>query len=292
MTTEKSLKSIVCLLICLSFLPVFISAAGEVVILEVPEEVVVDSEFLVPLSLKVEEEINAFSLIVGYPPDKLDLISLRDNLSQVDIWAQKKSVSQGEVVLEGGFLIPAKDIIKIINLHFKVRAGTVGNVVLKTKEGNVFLADGDATRRPLPDFEVISIVSSGQVKGEEKNGSIFRKDTNIPVISGVEVVRNPLEKENKLILFRARDDGSGIKSTSVRFLRGIKWSNWVEISSPVEMPEWSWFFEIKTVDNSGNESIYRKFVASESINKLVLPLFFLAIIVLFYSFRKSTFKNR
>lgn len=271
-------KLSVALGILLVFLSISVfSAAGQnknnSVIIDTPTELGIGSEFDVDFSLNSGERINAFELKISYNPQELGIVLLDDSKSEVDIWAERTPTAPGSVVLKGGFLSPRNGGVKIITTKFVARNTFVGKTLVSTGEGSVFLADGSATRRNLPDSEVAINFST-----KEAPKFVALNDNEPPVIENVKVIKDPFDDKNLILAFNARDTASGVKDTFVRFRRGFVWGEWFMISSPAQVPRRAWAFQLRALDNSGNDFFYGGFIARNILGKIPL---FLAIFVVF-----------
>lgn len=89
--------------------------------------------------------VNAVSLSIGYPEDKIEILGIDRGESVITLWTSDPRVENGAVILEGGTYrkgFVGKHLIATIN----AKARSTGEVVITTKEANLLAGDGRGTK--------------------------------------------------------------------------------------------------------------------------------------------------
>jgi hypothetical protein len=89
--------------------------------------------------------VNAVSLSIGYPEDKIEILGIDRGESVITLWTSDSRVENGAVILEGGTYrkgFVGKHLIATIN----AKARSAGEVVITTKEANLLAGDGRGTK--------------------------------------------------------------------------------------------------------------------------------------------------
>lgn len=89
--------------------------------------------------------VNAVSLSIAYPEDKIEILGIDRGESVITLWTSDPRVENGAVILEGGTYrkgFVGKHLIATIN----AKARSTGEVVITTKEANLLAGDGKGTK--------------------------------------------------------------------------------------------------------------------------------------------------
>jgi hypothetical protein len=207
------------------------------------------SVFTVDVLVDTPKPINAVSVNVVYPPDRISLRSIKTNGSFIAIWRDISPVadSDGTVRFEGGAMASFSGSGgKIGTLVFE--AITQGAGQLSFSKTDFYAADGTGSR----------IVASGvpldiTVASEEASSTTSALAQAPPPIINVLIADNPIGGY-PLAAFRITDQGSGVQSIEIRFLQRLRWSAWQFVSKPVPIPPTAAAFQVRVLDSSGNST--------------------------------------
>lgn len=89
--------------------------------------------------------VNAVSLSIAYPEDKIEILGIDRGESVITLWTSDPRVENGSIILEGGTYrkgFVGKHLIATIN----AKARATGEVVITTKEANLLAGDGRGTK--------------------------------------------------------------------------------------------------------------------------------------------------
>lgn len=114
--------------------------------------------------------VNAVSLSIAYPEDKIEILGIDRGESVITLWTSDPRVENGAVILEGGTYrkgFVGKHLIATIN----AKARSTGEVVITTKEANLLAGDGKGTKidAKVGEDSVVRVQiaeSDGTIEGE------------------------------------------------------------------------------------------------------------------------------
>jgi len=249
------------------------------------------SELSVSVLVDTSTSINAADLQILYPADKLEFLGFNNAKSIISFWQNSPSLlTKGHIQLTGGILQQFKgEKGLIVNLTFK--ALKVGDSVINFERSNLYLADGKGTKISANYLPVaLKIISS--------NSEVKNETSVLPVTTNMKDVTPPViflqfskktDTSPALVVFDAKDQESGIKSTEIRFKKWFKWSNWQLAENPILYPAGVWDIELKAINNSGLESVKNISIDSEVVKKIfsVCVVIFLLIISCFLMYNKN-----
>jgi hypothetical protein len=207
------------------------------------------SEISVIVFIESTADTNAFSLSITYPTEILAFRSAETANSIINFWLQRpKELKSGLITLEGGIIGKTlRGRGEIVTLRFQAKAEGRGE--LKITESQVLLADGKGTPvQTLAHPKEITITAGAPTELSSV------KDQSKPEIPFAEIIKNPIDKAD-ILFFQIEERESGLVVSEVRFRRWFRWSPWQAAQNQIHAPSDAWQFEIRAVDNFGNESI-------------------------------------
>jgi len=216
--------------------------------------------------------VNAYDIVFKYPENliALEYVNMADSLINV---IPEKIIGDefGRIVIRGGSTAAFMGERGLIaRLHFK--ASAIGASTIGFISSRIYLADGSGTvtesiayhakqfeiaglkKEAMPD-EVVSIPIDDTGKVETSF-----VDTVNPKILMMEIVEDPFDKTNILLVFDGRDSESGILHYLVRERRWLMFGQQNRVDNPYSINSGTWAVELVVVDNFGNEArktVYR-----------------------------------
>lgn len=246
-------------------------ASAAELILESPiKEFGVNQQFEVDLMLDPEaEDINAVSGKIVFSNDFLELKSINEGDSIINLWVLRPKISDSGVsfsgIISGGF----KGVLspyyqggkpgKIISLFFSAK--TAGQGIIEIKDAEVLLNDGKATKAPLKvsnfSFAVREIYEQTQI--ETKKPELDKKP---PAEFELKIIKDQnLFNGKYALIWLAEDKGSGIAAYAIhesrRMEKRIATNKWIEAESPYLLKDQKLrsYIYVKAADRAGNERI-------------------------------------
>ena len=217
----------------------------------------VGSDFSVQIFVDSDQPINAYSFDVIYPSDKLDVASLNEAGSVVDLWQSKPKVFVGgKIKFSGGSFSPftgSNGLVYTVTFR-AIREGEAS--IGFGGESYVYLANGKGTKI-APSLKGVNVDISGEGGGSGFGASSTaerKTDFSPPSINNFLFVGDPVSPDQKLVGFLVRDDKSGTKNVFIKFKQWLWWEDWEEAVNPMPVPNTAWAVRIRAVDNQGNVS--------------------------------------
>jgi hypothetical protein len=122
-----------------------VSSSKSSIILETSDiENVADKSFTIAVYAVATTPVNAVSLSIGFPEDKIEVLGIDRGESVITLWTSDPRVENGAVILEGGTYrkgFVGKHLIATI----RAKAKTTGEIVFSTKEASLLAGDGRGT---------------------------------------------------------------------------------------------------------------------------------------------------
>lgn len=208
----------------------------------------VGDTFPVKALLDSDEAVNAYSISLKYPSDLLELTGFHDGRSIIQVWKSKPELLPGEVKFSGGsFDVFRGQRGELITLNFK--ALQEGTTKIIFENSTVYLADGKGTA-VSPQLVEAHITITGQ--SAIVSGISYASDVALPEIKFFSLAPDPFNQKQKFLTFFVTDVDSGIKSTEIRTMSYVWWSNWSAMGNPAPIPGSVWAVELRAIDNNNN----------------------------------------
>jgi len=209
------------------------------------EEFGVGSELVVYVFVESGKPLNVYDLEIGFSPKTLEFSYYNAGNSIVDFFAREpEMVEEGILRIGGGSFKPfVGEAGELIKLNF--RAKNEGLAQLSFRKADVYYADGTGTAvkavRESITFQIVSDLPPTASDVEDNTSPVLEMETT----------KDPLD-DAELLVFNAKDNESGIRSTHVRLREGILWKDWQVISNPWRISSKAWAVQLKAIDNRGN----------------------------------------
>jgi hypothetical protein len=103
-----------------------------------------DETFFIAVYAVANTPVNAVSLSIAYPEDKIEVLGIDRGESVITLWTSEPRVENGAVLLEGGTYrkgFVGKHLIATI----RAKARATGEIVFSTTEANLLAGDGKGT---------------------------------------------------------------------------------------------------------------------------------------------------
>jgi len=214
----------------------------------------VGQEFLVTLVVDTEgQAINAFEGEIVFPEELIELKSIREKGSIVNLWVQDPPSFSG--LTPGGY---AGEGV-LFSLLFEAKAEGRGEIALE--RGRALLNDGKGTPAELEISNFKFLISNEILSLREISRSETMTETNdteAPEPFELKIAHDPLIFDGKpFLVFAARDKDSGISHYEASFMRHGKRTEWQGAKSPFLLEQYEEIEKIwvKAVDRTGNERI-------------------------------------
>lgn len=221
-------------------------AAKSIVYFHLPQESVAPgSEFALTVFLDSDSEINALQMAVEFTPETLEFLGYSNADSVVDIWQKNPSLVSGNLVeFSGGLTQPFNGIAgEVIRLNFRAKFYGIGGFALKSSD--LYLADGSGSKIQTSPFYLRLTVESGARQTELPSVS----DPTPPQITLIP--SESLSDGGKILVVQVKDGESGSGQISTRTFEDWRWSEWSEVSNPVQLPQTAWLLEVKALNGAG-----------------------------------------
>jgi hypothetical protein len=216
------------------------------------------------------EEINALASQIVYRPDLLELVSLREANSIINLWVEKPVADCQDNfcqinfsgIIPGGFsgtLLPYSSLLnpgQVLELIFK--SHQPGSGLVSFQNGQALLNDGQGTGVQLTLEPLTYIITAEPAEGAEE----FAEDAVSPQPFSVIIASNADIFDGRYFAaFFSQDKETGIAYYEVwESRRPIKKSaeaDWQRVSSPylLEDQDLRSYVYVKAVDQAGNETL-------------------------------------
>lgn len=207
--------------------------------------------FPVKVLLDTDRVVNAYSVTLR-ASGPIQIVGTSNAGSLITVWHQDPTVNGNQVHFEGGSLAPFAGTGGQL-LTINVKAVASGTAAFSADGANVYLADGRGTRLEA-DNKTATLIIKDQIQegGNPQVEGISINDDAAPEIKFLNIVHDPLLTEKKLLSFLVSDNGSGVKTSSIRYRTGIAFSAWEPTANPATIPNSAWEIQFKTEDNAGN----------------------------------------
>ncbi|MEK7180763.1 MAG: cohesin domain-containing protein [Patescibacteria group bacterium] len=290
---SKKFLALICFLFVSISVPLVAAEAATGLYFKGPiDGVSVGDEFSVEILIDSDQPLNAYSFVLKYPTDNLQVIGFNSANSIIDVQREEPQVFEGgSIKFAGASLKPFSGrggIISIINF----KALRSGNETLNFSEPKVYLADGKGTK-VVPGFKSIDI-KIGEAVGTIPHKIEFN-DIKPPEIVILNLTKDPITSGRKLLSFLIKDDVSGVKEILYREMRWFWWGEFQKAQNPSALPLRTWAVEIKAIDNAGNvtqRTIYDWGALVKSYFLLWFVIVLAAILVINRLIRRKVYNNR
>lgn len=224
--------------------------------LQGPSTVAVGDRLTLTVILDTEGEIiNAVEGTINYP-DSLELTTINDAQSVINLWIKRPQLNEKGVIhfagiTPGGYRGAAG---KIVTAVFRVPAGGAGGSVRLT-DARALLNDGRGTPAKLRIEPYAFTVAADASSTVSVAVTPAISDTQPPQMAPPYLARDATVSDNQwFLIFTARDDQSGIREYQVQ----ESWfDKWHVAESPYLLKDQAvrGRISIKAIDNAGNEQV-------------------------------------
>lgn len=207
--------------------------------------------------------INAIEGKISYDQSVLDCNSSSGAKSIINLWLNKPSAQDGEIIFSG--IIPGGYVGQgeIASIACKaINGGDIANLLLNKDNFQIYLNDGTGNAAPISILENKLIDSIEHQALLDANAN----DKSAPEIFGLQISKNTeLADNNYLLIFSAVDKQSGIASVTMstsdkklnieQDFEALKNTlPWTEIQSPYPLPAAALdkYIFLKITDSAGN----------------------------------------
>lgn len=218
-------------------------------------------QFKMGVFLETEEPLNAIEGNISFPIDFLELKSVEDGNSIINLWLERPTAGKmGEIVFSGitpGGYQGNKGLI--FSMTFLVKQEGVGTFDIH--DARVLRNDGMGTEAKLQTFSSKFVISKKTTAVQIPVSEI--KDDALPESFVPEIAKDATLFDGKwFVVFATQDKASGIdhyeiKESRQKFFAVFK--KWTSVESPhvLRDQELSSFVFVKAVDKAGNERIIK-----------------------------------
>lgn len=268
--------------VCFLFFGFEAVSAAEIKLEAKPVEIGLNQDIIVDLILKSREEnINAISGVVTFPPNQLELKQVRAGNSIVNLWVENPQViAPGEIsfagITPGGYVGDAGPIFSLV-----FKAKQVGDNQIGLKNPTVLINDGLGTAA-----QVQVLPANFRIGAQAMAAVSVPSDENPPEEFKPLLSRDPAFLDNQwFLVFLTQDKGSGI--SHYQTCEGL-WGKCETATSPylVKNQKINSAFKVKAVDLSGNERVAWLFTFQAKIRYALFALGFIIILVITSVFAK------
>ncbi|MBI3588895.1 MAG: hypothetical protein HY093_00565 [Candidatus Liptonbacteria bacterium] len=244
------------------------------------------SEFSVKVLVDSKEALNAYAFSIDYPAEKLEVVSVNDAGTILDIRKdQPEAPFSSPLKFSGaGFKSFSGKAGLLFRINFRVIE--VGSSLLTFSESKAYLADGKGTLI-VPEVRILKVEAKEGILGSTPE---VVNDKTPPSFEKLALVPDPINSGQKLLTFLVKDDVSGVRDVSLQSKRWLWWEEIKKISNPAAVSNSTWAVRVRVSDNTGNISekiIYDWGVLARNLWPLILIMFFAIILVINRIFRRK-----
>jgi len=246
------MKKIILLSLLFLCLP-YAASAASASISQMPQDIGVGDTVAVFLRVSASTPVNTFSGMLLYPKGKLELMSLNDGNSVINLWLTKPTGGTDGIVFEG--LVPggySGNDGMLFTAFFKAKEPGSAEVSL---DNAVFLRnDGSGSAEDVSNKALVINIAA-----QARGGYTESADTDPPEPFYIQLGSSPdLFDGRSYVAFTAADKGSGISHYDVAESRipfmPLRWRR-AESPSVLEDQYLTSGAYVKAVDNAGNERV-------------------------------------
>jgi hypothetical protein len=236
--------------------------------------------FGIQVLVESAEPINAYDIHLQFDPSVVAIESLDTSRSLVTIVPQPFRATGGEIIIKGGstsaFSGPAGELLTILLKPMKS-----GDFEFRVKKAMVYAANGQGTSLEANGENFAVRVTPDTFIAYEQSKSIIPTtgDAEPPIIIVAEVKDNPLNYGERLLVFQATDEESGVSRYEARDREWFSWSNWRQALNPYPIGESAWQIQLKAIDNNGNVSLASVYQFNNAIWKIALLILLLGTVL-------------
>lgn len=274
---SKQITFLFIFLLGIVFAPSVFASDERVYIKTNAQRVAPSSEITATILVDAKKPVNAFDFSLRYPQDILQLASVSDAQSIVDLWKDRQWASDaGLVKMSGGIIKPFLGSQgEIVTLTFVAQKEGVAKISFD--DPKIYLADGAGTMAlALADNSLVTVDNQAELVKAKTN-----PDRNAPAIGFLETTTDPKNKDY-VAVFNVKDSGSGLQSVSLRQMKWFWFDSWKKTNSPVKIDGGVWLYQISATDNTGNKVTKTEYILPELYKKILLGIILLLVLIVFY----------
>lgn len=232
--------------------------------------------FGIKVLIASDNPINAYDIRLQFDPALVAIESLDTSHSIVTVTPQPIRIVDNQIVIKGGSTSAFSGSAgELLTLFLKpVNAGDFEFTVAKA---TVYAADGKGTAVTTAGehFAIRVTPETFIAYAASKAAAPATEDIEPPTILIAEVKENPLNYGERLLVFQATDEASGISRYEARDREWFTWSNWRQAFNPYPIGESAWQIQLKAIDNNGNTTLASVYQFNNALLKIVLIIILL-----------------
>jgi hypothetical protein len=210
-------------------------------------------EYEAKVLVDATQALNAYSVAVGFDPAQLEFVRTDTSRSIIDIWQTLPDASrEGTITFNGASITPFTGVRgQLFSIWFRARESLVSTTI-RVGVSAVYLANGKGTK-VIPDIRNASFA-----RAEAGDEALLpypeapSEDTSPPTITFLELAKDPINPEHKLLGFSVRDEGTGIREVRARSRTWFFWSESQPAQNPMAYPGGVWAVQFTAIDHAGN----------------------------------------
>ncbi len=209
-------------------------------------------QFGLQILLDAPDPVNAYNIAVRYDPAVAEIEKVVMVNSIVTILPRPVRAARGQIEIKGGGTIPFignRGVLATMQLR-PISAGVSSFVV---EQALVYRADGTGTALAAERAALQLSVTPATFLAYESQST--EPDHAPPVFTQTEVRDNPLRYGERLVVFDAHDNESGIEHFEERERAWLSWSPWRLASNPFVVDPGVWHVQLRAVDLAGNAAL-------------------------------------
>lgn len=220
-----------------------------------------------------EAPVNAYDIEIAYNEAVAQIETFDTSKSVVTVLPQPISVRDGRIVIKGGstqaFSGNGGELLALT-----LRPISEGILQMAVLRGTAYQADGAGTPLGLAGGQFALRVTPDSFAAYEQSRVVLAEslDSEPPKIATVSVEENPLNYGERLVVFTAFDQQSGVARYEARDLLWFRWSPWRPAVNPYPVTPGAWAIQLKAIDYSGNTSLATVYQFGNAIWKVGIAL--------------------
>lgn len=236
-------------------------------------QLVRDGNFGVRILVHAPDPVNAYDVELSYDESLVAIEEVNTANSIISVLPRPIRAAGGGIVIKGGSTTPfqgeAGELARI-----KLRPVGEGVALFSVVKAVAYAADGAGTLVALTTEPFGLRVTPGSFIAYEQAlpELAASRDQSPPEITTAVIEENPLQFGERLLVFAAKDQETGVARYEARDRAWITWSPWREALNPYPVGDDAWAIQLKAVDNGGNASLATVYQFENALGKILVVL--------------------
>ena len=236
-------------------------------------QLVREGNFGVRILVSSPDPVNAYDVELAYDASLVAVEEVNTAGSIISVLPRPIQAAGGSIVIKGGSTSPFQgeggELARI-----QLRPVGEGVALFSVVKAVAYAADGAGTLVALTTEPFGVRVTPGSFIAYEQAlpELAANRDASPPEITTVAIEENPLQFGERLLVFAAKDQETGVARYEARDRAWIIWSPWREAVNPYPVGDDAWAIQLKAIDNGGNASLATVYQFENALWKVLVVL--------------------